>query len=64
MFAAGGDSTLTLRECKAGVDGSWLKGGGDRGRKREGDREREREREREGTGYEPFAVHAPTQWAI
>ena len=26
-------------------------------------RERE-ERERESTGYEPFALHAPMQWAI
>ena len=30
--------------------GVWVKGGG--------------ERERETTGYEPFALHAPIQWAI
>jgi len=30
-----------------------------------GRRERERgERERETTGYEPFALHAPIQWAM
>jgi hypothetical protein len=25
---------------------------------------REKERERETSGYEPFALHAPIQWAI
>ena len=29
-----------------------------------GERKREREKERERTGYEPFALHAPIQWAI
>ena len=37
-------------------------GGGWGGREREA-RERER-RERETTGYEPFALHAPIQWAV